>query len=191
VAVRESSPNLVPAFRCTQTIARDEFRRAQLLEQLTREFQPGGAAETILVAEIARRAAGMENASAAAAAWQQFAAKSLRDFAVSGIVGAGPDDGPLAEVVPCDAVDRSWRQSIAQSQAFFRALQLLLKLQGRRINEVRPIGERPFTPFGCERACTEYLVAWRRRNFICRACGNHAAHFIASRRCLECADCHA
>jgi hypothetical protein len=187
----KSSPFLAPVFHRAQLFAQGELDRSELFQQLSREFEPVGAAETILVAEIARHAASMQDSSAAAAAWRQFAAKTLGDLALPGIVVAEPTDGPLAEAVPCGAADRAQRQSLAHSRAFFRAVQLLLQLQGRRTANVRPLAEIPSTPFDSEQACVEYLAAWRRRNFSCRGCGNHTAHYIASRPCLECAACHA
>jgi len=154
------------------------------------EYRPQTITEELLVQEIARRAIAMENSSSAATAWREFAAKSLGDFVISGVVAAvGPYDGPLAEGVPCDAADRSQRRSIAHSQAFFRALHRLLMLKSCRTANVRPIADIPFTGFEREQRCVEYLAAWRRSNFTCRACGNRAAHFIPSRLCLECSKC--
>jgi len=176
------------AIKCPAEILRSG-RFSEVVAELWTEYSPQTATEQLLIDEIARRAIGIETSSAAATACQESAEKSLSKFVLSGILAAGPYAGPSAEGVPCEAADRAQRQSIAHSRAFVQAIKLLNRLQERRIQEVRPNGERPFNPFRCEVTCTGYLAAWGRRNFVCRACGNHGAHFIPSRHCLECSAC--
>jgi hypothetical protein len=158
---------------------------------LRKEFKPVGAAEHILVAELARRAANMELWSAAADAVRQTAAESLANL-------LGPDneatqsaDTVLAASASCDAVDRAERTSSAQSRAFYRALQMLLHLQQRRADVGETAVAAHADSFSTEADCVNYLVDWDLTHYICRACDDRRARFIASRNCMECTACRA
>ncbi len=174
----------------TQPKVHGKLHRTELLEEFRDEFQPQGAAETMLVAEIARRADELERTSAAATAWRDFANKLLQDFVFPGIIPAGPNAGLLVENLACPAVRRAQQACLAHSCALSRALQQLLRLQERRMDGDVSSGVQPASPYRSERTCLDYLAAWQRRNFACPRCASPAAHFILSRPCLECSDCH-
>ncbi len=162
-----------------------------LYETLREEFAPVGAAENILVAEMARRAASMDWWSAATGAVRRTAANRLADLLVPEIESTQSADTILAASASCDAVDRAERNSFAQSRAFYRALQLLLHLQQcRRAPGKTAVAERA-SRFSTEADCLNYLVNWDLANYLCRACGARRAQFIASRNCLQCAACGA
>ena len=161
----------------------------ELCANLRKEFKPVGAAENILVAELARRAANMEWWSDAASAVRRTAANSLEYLVVP---ASGSPEQPhtiLAAAASCDAVERAERTSSTQSRAFHRALQTLLHLQQRRMAAgdavvVSPASNR----FTTEATCWNYLVDWQCAKFVCRACGAHHARLVESRCCLECID---
>ncbi len=136
-----------------------------LYETLREEFAPVGAAENILVAELARRAANMEWWSAAAGAVRQAAAESLGNLVVPSTGSPEHPDTILAAAASCDAVERAERTSSAQSRAFYRALQTLLHVQQRRTAVGDAAVAAPASNrFPTEATCWNYLVDWKLAN---------------------------
>jgi hypothetical protein len=181
-----------PAAPARSTLPGDrsgQVQRAQLHEELLRDFAPVGAAEHILVAELARRAANMEWWSAAAGAVRHTAAGALAMLAILDVEALQSADSILAASASCAAVDRAERTSSVQSRAFFRALQMLLHLQARRQANPSTLTVLTNNPFQSEAACQVYLADWQHHHFICGGCGAGQALFIRSRNCLECAAC--
>ena len=169
----------------------DENRTTQLFEQLVGELRPHGIAEQLLVVQLARCAAQLEENAAAANSWRQLAAAALAAFAVPGITGIAATEDQLAHGVPCGAADRAQRQMFANSRLFARTLQAFWKVRSLRTTFGDPATAIDRVPFGTEQQCLTYLAAWQRRNFCCTHCGAQAAYFIAARACLECVACRA
>jgi hypothetical protein len=172
---------------CQETIPQLHDYRAQLFQQLSRELQPFGVAEQLLVAEMARSAAEVEQQAVAAIAWRHWAAEAMAEFAAYCGSTSAAVNFPV-QILPSDVGDRSQQQVLAHSRAFHRALQLYLKLRKRQ-GVCRPPSE-VCQHFEDEETCQKYLVHYQLRNFACACCGARKAYFITIRRCLECAGCH-
>jgi len=165
----------------------------QLLAELIRDFAPVGAAENILVAELARRAHNLQWWSDAACAVREAAVRTLGDLALPGIAATAEDPViTLAAGAACSAVDRAERTSSAQSPALTRGLKLLVDLQARRRGRESMAQTAALSAadhLQSEQYCVDYLASWRERNFLCPKCGSQRARFVPSRQCLECATC--
>jgi hypothetical protein len=168
-----------------------ENRTTQHFEQLVGELRPHGIAEQLLVVQLARSAAQLEENAAAANSWRQLAAAALAAFAVPGITGIAPSEDQLARGLPCRAADRAQRQMLAHSRVFARTLQAFWKVRALRTTFGGPATEIDRVPFRTEQQCANYLAGWQRRHFCCTHCGARAAYFISARACLECVACRA
>jgi hypothetical protein len=171
----------------------DACDRQQLLADLIRDFAPVGAAENLLVAELARRAINLQWWSDAACAVRDTAARTLAGLALPGICATAEHTSTtLAAAASCAAVDRAERASSSQSRAFTRSLKVLLELQARRREaewKAHVAVVAGADELWSEPECAQYLVSWRQRQFVCGECGSPRAHFVPTQKCLECAKC--
>lgn len=184
-------PEIVTALRDQyrpQTAPRFHDRCAPLFQELSRELQPAGVAEQLLVADMARCAANVELHAVAATVLRRWATNAMADFAAGCESAPSGLDLPIRGL-PSGVANREEQQVFVHSRAFHRALQLYLKLQKT------PCAHSPSLKADCqhfedEETCQIYLAGYQLRNFACANCGARKAYFITTRRCLECTDCH-
>ncbi len=191
---KDSAPGRLPEIVASlrdeyrpETTPRFQDRCARLFQELSRELQPAGVAEQLLVADMARCAANVELHAVAATVWRQWATNAMAEFAAGcGSVLPFPDL-PIRGL-PSGVANREEQQVFVHSRAFHLALQLYLKLRKT------PAAHRPSLKtcehFEDEEACQQYLAQYQLRNFACANCGARKAYYITMRRCLECASCH-
>jgi hypothetical protein len=170
-----------------KTIPRSPDRCAQLFQQLSRELQPAGVAEQLLVAQMARSAVHAEQHAVSANIWRRWSANAMAEFAsCCGNIPTATNF--VVHGLPSGAANVEEQAVFFHIRAFHRALQLFLKLRKT------PGAHRPSLKvcehFRDEEACQQYLAQYQLRNFACANCGARIAYFITMRRCLECASCH-
>jgi hypothetical protein len=154
-------------------------RCAQLHVQLTHECQPIGTLETLVVAEIARRGAAMEEAAVARGAAKQLAAAAVAQLNASLEPTSGRKD-LTAGLAICHPVEQCERNSLAQGKAFVRGVELLMKLQDRRRKSApEEVPEVSACSFNDEEGCSQYLASWQRSIFRCRKCGSQECIFFS------------
>ena len=165
----------------------DAFRH-----QLAREYNPVGIAETVVVNDLARRAAKLEVIEASVCALRQQAASSLAK--VTGplnVTESGSGDAMLAGAMSSGQIENLERHSLSNARAFYRGMVALSMLQAsRRAEESADLGSSD-PRFMSERACMTYLVRrWHDGDQPCHGCGHTATgSWIESHRCWECRNC--
>jgi hypothetical protein len=160
--------------------------------EYVRQFEPVGAIETIVVRDLARQTAAMEMWSEGLGALQRQRALRLPQLAGSlGDEGDKLEDAAVAAAVSTPEVHQCESHAQKRSRGFYRALGVLQNLQAQR--KSRAASEEPAAPldlFPTERACEQYLRArLEQGEHACPRCGCHRGHYLAARRCWECAEC--
>jgi hypothetical protein len=167
----------------------------ELRGQLLAELGPRSAIERFLIDEIARHAAMLEMGERAEAAVLRRGAIELAAVRGDEIVDQEDDarESFLAAAVASDAIDKFSRYRRGHEKAVFSAIKTL-----REIGLLGPSASNP----GAEASCPVPLRAWtenecedwlRRRaaqgTLRCPGCRDSWAHWIESRRVLQCKQC--
>lgn len=180
-----STAHLVPA-----TLERASFEYH--LREYTRQFQPVGHIELMLVRDLARQTVAMEVWSEGLGALQRQRAQRLPEIVLPGGAEEGDlEDVALAAAISATDVHAGDRNAQKHCRAFYRALHTLQGLQGRRKQEEAgsPSGP-PSGQFLTECDCEEYLrKRFEMGSYRCVRCGCGRGHYLRVRRCWECAQC--
>ena len=163
-----------------------------LLRDFMDYFQPVGPLETLMVRDLARLAAANEVWSAGVPALQRQRARELP--ALGGLLGSDGNeqqDCMLAAAVSAPDVQKGEQLAQRNTRTFYQIVRALQQLQAQRKKRAQESEHRlPTSPFRTEAACEEHL-----RNrfecgcYACPRCGCRRGHYLASRRCWECANC--
>ena len=159
------------------------------LRELTREFQPVGHLEGMVVRDMARHVAAMEVWNEGGGALQRQRAQHLPDLVIPECDDNGErEDTCLAAAVSAPDVHLAEQHGQRRSRALYRSIRTLLDLQARRRCK-EPIV--PQNHFLTETACEDYL----RNRFDngchqCPRCGCRRGHYISTRRSWECGKCN-
>jgi hypothetical protein len=179
-----------PGWPADGIIRLDSARLAAYREKFLAELSPVGTAEHIVIAELARCAAYIDQARSLLAKTQPPAdpLPGSFDSSGSGSLFFGPS--------MADSIRRAHRAGAAErlgalnSREFSRLVSTLTRLQSRRQRAPDiPFGRPSLDKLVSDFQCLRYLVAWRGNHFCCPRCGQTVAHFLPSRSCLECMAC--
>jgi hypothetical protein len=164
------------------------LRTEQLTAELRRELQPVGCLEDILVAEAARRAAGMELAGHAEGSILSYCGHQQAQLdALLGAEGPIDDDAIVTAAFSSQPLDRFGRYRRHHERGFYGALIRLRELQASRQEAAT---RAQYTRFRDERTCEEYLLEHaRQKGAVCPRCGDRRGHWLARGR-RECNTCH-
>ena len=190
ISAMESEPAISTAGILPAVFERSAFEYH--VQACTREFQPVGYLELMVVRDIARHLVAMETWNEGVGALQRQRAQRLPEL----VLPQGDDDGELEDIslaaaVAAPDVQLSEQHGQRRSRAFYRALRMLLDLQSRR--KSREAGGGPMVPqnhFLTEAACEEYLrKRFEQGGYVCPHCGCRRGHYISARRSWECGEC--
>jgi len=163
-----------------------EYRRT-----LSREMNPVGAVQEILLEELARRAANMRELDNEHAALRgQFGAILAEAFNAPGLSVPDTQMVALAAASATDRAESLLRQGLAASQRFCAILGKLHELQCAPGGQDLLQADRRFDT---ELKCIAYLVRrYAGGRLPCRRCGARGSgSFITVRMCWQCGSCHA
>jgi hypothetical protein len=163
------------------------LRTEQFAEKLRGELRPAGCLEDLLVAELARRAAGMELAGRAESRILRYCGQERLQLD-SLLDGDGPfdEDASVTAAIANQPMERLVRYRRSHERGFYSALSHLRDLQATRHEST---ARAPFARFRDEQVCSDYLYERaRRRAEVCPRCGHRHGHWLASRR-WACSDC--
>lgn len=157
------------------------------------ELNPVNPLELVVVEELARRAAQMEELEAARQSLKRQGQAAFADIAAP----AGEPSLSALDVANCGILGSErhaalLRQGLAAAGGFFRALREFRELRAPS----QSCSDNEFLPdprFTSERACCVYLVR-RYVNGICscpRCGGVSSGCFVAARKCWQCSGCGA
>ena len=162
--------------------------------EFSREYNPASFTEQVVIKDLARRAANIELLGEVTDALQRQGAGALLEVTlpISGGAGENFEDAVLTGAVASGRIDECQRQSLGNSRAFYRALEVLRKIQAERRNDLTNNLFRPDPRFNSETDCTCYLLRrFESGEQTCRRCSSASGCWIASRRCWECSNCKA
>ncbi len=164
-----------------------DYRRA-FLEQ----FNPSDFAESVLVEDLARRAAQMGQFESAHALLISQAGQALA-VALNGEKGAAAaaEVAAPALVAASPRAESLFRQSLAASRGFQKTLRELQRRALERVAATANGLNRWDTRFLTEQACCTYLLRrFQNGTQACPHCGHGGrGNFIAVRQVWECAQC--
>ena len=163
-----------------------------LLRDFMDYFQPVGPLETLMVRDLARLAAANEVWFAGVPALQRQRARKMPELL--GLLGGDGDeeqDSLLAAAVSAPDVQKGEQLAQRNTRTFYQIVRELQQLQAQRKERAQESKHRlPTSPFRTEAACEEHLrKRFERGCYACPRCGCRHGHYLASRRCWECANC--
>lgn len=163
------------------------------LQEFAREYNPVSFTERVIIQDLARRVANMELLGNVADALQRQGANALLEVTrpISGATDGNFEDAVLTGAVASSRIDECQRQSLGNSRAFYRGLDVLRSVQTDRRGSVVDLAH-PDHRFMTESDCTSYLLRrFENGELCCRRCQGCKGCWLASRRCWECRDCKA
>lgn len=163
-------------------------------EEFSREFNPVGFTERMIVNDLARRVASMELLGDVTEALHRQGAIAILDVTqpLAGGRGADCEDAVLTGAIASGRIDECQRHSLGNSRAFYRALEVLRVIQSNRRSDSAAELSQSDARFATEADCISYLLRrFGSKNQACRRCGHTDGCWIASRRCWECIGCKA
>jgi hypothetical protein len=163
------------------------LRTEQLQAELSCELRPVGRVEEILVAEIARHAAGMELAGHAESSILRYC--GLQQAQLEALLnGEAPIDADaiVTAAVSNQPLERLSRYRRLHERGFYGALNRLREIQAsRQESATRAV----FAPYRDEAVCLDYLLKRaQERDGVCPRCGDRNGHWLACGR-RECSGC--
>jgi hypothetical protein len=163
------------------------LRTEHFAAELRGDLRPAGCLEDLLVAELARHAAGMELAGRAESCILRYCGRerSQLDSLLDGD-GRFDADACVTAAIANLPVERLGRYRRGHERGFYNALSRLRDLQATRHEST---ARAPFARFRDEQLCEDYLYERaRRRAGVCPRCGDRKGHWLARRR-WACSDC--
>lgn len=163
--------------------------REQYEREFLGEYTPVGPTEFALVRALARHAAGLERWGLGSEAVAREAARALLGLTLTPADGDSAElaDRLLAGAMSTEAAQQCERHLIAHARGLHRSLEKLREIQAQRKRNGVAL---PPPPFANETACERYLVdRFQAGQHPCDRCGSAKGHYLATRRCWECAQC--
>jgi transposase-like protein len=150
---------------------------------LAGELKPEGVLQAILVAQLARHAAGLDFAAAAEGATVRHAAQNPE--AVKLFDAAKPFDSPYLAAMSSALVANASRHQARHQRGFYAALRELRETSAK--TQPASVTQLCSELFEDEESCTAYLAAWHQtQGWHCPACGSEQRYFLPSRGVFEC-----
>lgn len=163
-----------------------EYQTNHVHRELTREYNPVGVVEQVIVRHLARRVTSLELVEDQLSKLRQTCDLTMSEvLAPLQRLGVSLDSG---SVTP-PGVEKLDAQSVRQSRSFIRTLAALHDVQGRRRqDELSSVVDPRFTS---DRACLTYLLSYREEHGQrCKTCTTSThGWWIEARRCWECGAC--
>jgi hypothetical protein len=163
------------------------LRTDQFEAEFRRELRPAGYLEDILVAEVARHAAGMELAGHAEGPILRYCGQQQAQLdALLDADGPIDADAIITAAVSSQPLERFGRYRRLHERGFYSALSRLRDLQASRHESAN---RALFARFRDDGVCTDYMLdRARQRGGVCPRCGDCRRHWLTCGR-WECSAC--